>query len=161
MLPSTAPLFCGERLSEFVQLVTPHLRSPVDAVRAASFVCIGEALENVPQARAAYADEWLTVILQALTDPQQPLPVKHKVCLPLIQLATAPEDDEEETGEGRVNGAAASSSALSASQAERISGAVLPLLQQLKEEGMGAGAEAKAKWQLVALLAAAMESTGQ
>ena len=162
VLPSTAPTYCGEHLTQLVQLVTPSLSSSVDSVKAAAFVCIGEALESIPEARVQYADTWLSLILQTLSDDSQPLPVKHKVTLPLIQLTDGTEDEEhEEKEEGTGDAKDGAEFALSVSQSERIYEAVLSLLQRLKDEGIGGGAEAKPKWQFVALLAAVMENSGQ
>ena len=166
VLPSTAPSFCSAHLSELVALIAPHLTSPADAVRAAAFVCIGELLEHVLLAREAHGDEWLTTVLAALADPQQPLPVKHKICLPLIQLATTQEADgghgegeeEEEEAEEEDN-ARVQPSAPSSEQLERISTAVLALLEQQQAQAhSGATVDSKPRWQFIALLAAAMEA---
>ena len=141
-------------------LCSPSLSSPVDSVRAAAFVCIGELLQHVPAARERFGDEWLTSILAHLTNPQQPLLVQHKVALPLIQLATTTAPDEDEEG-GQPSPAAPSTA--STARVERLSAAVLGLLEQAKETGLSGvdDREVKQRWQLIALLAAAMEGAGR
>jgi hypothetical protein len=148
VLPSTAPSFCSERLQQLVELVTPALSpsSPVP-VRASAFVCIGELLENCDAAFQRFASPWLQLILSALREPAQPLQLRHKLCLPLIQLAAhAPE---------------------SATYAAEIAEAALELMAGQKPALLGPDAaavgssspfERKAAWQLVALLAAALEA---
>ena len=141
-------------------LCSPSLSSPVDAVRAAAFVCIGELLQHVPAARERFGDDWLTAILAHLTDAQQPLLVQHKVALPLIQLATTAAHEGDEEGKGS---STAASSAASSARLQRLSAAVLGLLEREKEAGLSGASEVEAKqrWQLVALLAAAMEGAGR
>ena len=155
VLPSTAPTWCSERLTELTALVQPAVDSTTTSVRAAAFVTIGELLEHVPAAYERHAEEWSDKILTALKDEKEPLPLKLKACLPLIQLA-AHEPAEHEGEESKE--AAEKRTAIVA----RIVPEVLTLLTAqsgvVSDENKTADqGEVKRKWQLVTLLAATLE----
>ena len=159
VLPSTAPTWCAERLSELTALVQPALASATTSVRAAAFVMIGELLEHVPAAYEQHAEEWSDKILTALKDDKEPMQLKLKACLPLIQLA-AHEPAEHEEAES--TDAAAKRTAIVA----RIVPEALTLLtaqsgavsSETKTADKG---EAKRQWQFITLLAATLEGAVQ
>ena len=156
VLPSTAPTWCKERLSELTALVQPALASSETSVRAAAFVTIGELLQHVPSAYGQHAEEWSDKVLTAVKDDKESLPLKLKVCLPLIQLAAYDPTEFEEAEESKE--AAEKRTAI----VTRIVPEVLTLLaaqsgvvgDETKTADKG---EVKRQWQFITLLAATLE----
>ena len=160
VLPSTAPTWCKERLDELTALVQPALNSTTTSVKAAAFVMIGELLEHVPAAYERHAEEWTDKILAALKDEKEPLPLKLKVCLPLIQLAAHEPAEHEEAEESKE--AAEKRTALVA----RIVPDVLTLLTAqsgivAEQSATADKSEVKRRWQFITLLAATLEGAVQ